>query len=279
MHPKSCLWVVATPIGNLQDISLRAIEVLSAVDLIAAEDTRRTAVLLKAHGIRTPLTAYHEHNENSKAVSLLAKLKAGQSIALVSDAGTPLISDPGYRLVHMAAAESIDCSPVPGPCAAIAALSVSGQPTTHFHFEGFLPAKRSARDKRLQELEDKSETIIFYESGHRLLACLKSMAEILGADRELTVCRELTKQFETLLRGNVEKIIQMVERDSMQKKGEFVLVAAGKTGGGEQSAVSNEVRKIFSLLCEELPASKAARITASITGGSRKEIYALRGLD
>ena len=270
---------MATPIGNLQDISLRALEILAAVDLIAAEDTRRTAILLNAHGISTPLTSYHEHNEKTKAASLVAKLKAGLSIALVSDAGTPLISDPGYRLVHLAATESISCSPVPGPCAAVAALSVSGQPAARFHFEGFLPARLAARARRLEQLREKTETLVIYESGRRLLASLQSMAEIFGADRELTVCRELTKQFETLLRGPVDAVMQMVRQDSMQQKGEFVLVIAGRQAVAGESELSGQARKMFSLLCEELPASKAARITASITGESRKAIYALRGLD
>lgn len=279
MRSKTCLWVVATPIGNLQDISLRAIEILTAVDLIAAEDTRRTAILLKAHGINTPLTAYHEHNETSKAASLVEKLKAGKSIALVSDAGTPLISDPGYRLIRMAAAQSIACSPVPGPCAAIAALSVSGQSATRFHFEGFLPAKTTARNNRLLELCDKPETIILYESGRRLIGCLGSISHILGADRELTVCRELTKKFETLLRGTAGQILQAVQQDSMQQKGELVLVIAGRTEDAGQAEISQQARKMFNLLCQELPASKAARVTANITGESRKAIYALHGLD
>ncbi len=279
MNPKSCLWVVATPIGNLQDISLRALEVLAEVDLIAAEDTRRTSILLKRHGISTPLTAYHEHNEKNKAVALIEKLKAGKSIALVSDAGTPLISDPGYRLVNLATADSIICSPVPGACAAIAALSVSGQPANTFHFEGFLPARVAARNKRLEELREKSETLIFYESGRRLEACLTSIAEIFGDNRELTVCRELTKQFETLLRGSVEQLLQSIQQDRMQQKGEFVLVIRGCTDKPGTVEISLQARKMFKLLCAELPASKAARITASITGESRKAIYALHGLD
>ncbi len=242
MLSKTCLWVVATPIGNLQDISLRALEVLASVDLIAAEDTRRTGVLLKAHGITTPMTAYHEHNEKSKAVSLVTKLKDGKSIALVSDAGTPLISDPGYRLIRLAASESIVCSPVPGPCAAIAALSVSGQSAARFHFEGFLPAKSVARNNRLRQLREKPDTIILYESGHRIIACLKAVAEILGADREMTVCRELTKQFETLLRGGAAQVLHMVQQDTMQQKGEFVLVIGGRPEVAESIEISQQAQ-------------------------------------
>lgn len=279
MHSKACLWVVATPIGNLQDISLRALDILAEVDLIAAEDTRRTAVLLNAHGISTPLTAYHEHNETSKARILVGKLKAGKSIALVSDAGTPLISDPGFRLVSMAVAESISCSPVPGPCAAVAALSVSGQPVNHFYFAGFLPAKGNARNDRLRELQEKPETLILYESGHRIINCLAAISELLGADRPLSVCRELTKQFETVLRGNAGQVLEWVKQDKMQQKGEFVIVIGPASVNSKTTEISSQTRKLFSLLCAELPASKAARIAAAVTGESRQAIYALRGLD
>jgi 16S rRNA (cytidine1402-2'-O)-methyltransferase len=266
---------VATPIGNLQDISLRALEVLAGVDLIAAEDTRHTALLLKHHGIRTPLTSYHEHNEKSRAAALIEQLKAGKSIALVSDAGTPLISDPGYRLVSAAAQESITVSPVPGPCAAIAALCVSGLPANQFHFEGFLPPKTAARASRLQHLKERKETIILYESGRRLIACLSSITEILSEDREVAVCRELTKKFETVLRGHVGNVLKTVKHDAMQQKGEFVIVIAGWSEGAHGPEVSEFAKKMFQTLCEELPASKAARITASLTGQPRKAIYAL----
>ena len=265
------LYVVATPIGNLEDISRRALDVLSSADLVAAEDTRHSGALLRHHGIERPLVSLHEHNEEREAARLVEKLIGGLSIALVSDAGTPLLSDPGYRLVRMAAKAGVDVVAVPGPSAITAALSVSGLPTDRFAFEGFLPAKGAAREKRLSELQSESRTLVFFESSHRIEACLEAMAQAFGEGREAAVCRELTKRFETVLRGPLGELHARVIEDPDQRKGEFVLVVAGC-----ESDLAENLQQAVELARELRPhtgASQAARIASKIHGVARRDVY------
>ena len=269
------LYIVATPIGNLQDITLRAIETLKSVDLIAAEDTRRARRLLDEFDISVPTTAYHEHNEAKQTPLLIRQLQEGRKLALISDAGTPLISDPGYRLVKAAAEARIECIPIPGACAAIAALTVSGLATDRFYFEGFLPARGAARQARLQILASMTTSVVVYESAHRILACLNDIESVFGASHPVSVSRELTKKFETVLRGDVAEVRAHIEQDKDQQRGEFVIVISTAKPAGIKSGVSPAARETFQLLCSELPASQAAKLTARLTGESRKAIYAL----
>jgi len=270
------LWVVATPIGNLGDISQRAIEVLQQVDLVAAEDTRHSRRLFNACQIDTKLVAYHDHNERRESVRLLEQLQAGKHIALISDAGTPLISDPGYHLLKLATTAGIDCRPVPGASAVIAALSVSGLPSERFCFAGFLPPKTAARKKSFEQCISSKQTMIFYESSHRIQASLQDLQEVLGADRDIVICRELTKTFETTLRGTVAELLETLSTDPNQRKGEFVLLLGPDKNQPEGVVVSETTRELFQLLCEELPASRAAKLAAKISGESRKAIFALK---
>jgi len=270
-----CLFIVATPIGNLQDITLRALETLKSVDQVAAEDTRRARRLLSEFGITVQTSAYHEHNEARQTPVLIRQLKEGRNLALISDAGTPLISDPGYRLVIAAVGAGIRCIPIPGPCAAIAALSVSGLATDRFFFEGFLPARNKARLARLQALAGVGVSLVVYESAHRILDCLKDVQMVYGADHPVSVSRELTKKFETVLRGAVADVLASMERDKDQQRGEFVIVLDAVKPASPGSGVSPAAQKTFQILCDELPASQAARITARLTGESRKAIYDL----
>lgn len=268
------LWVVATPIGNLGDISRRAIEVLQQVDLVAAEDTRHSRRLFEAYSLETKLVSYHDHNEREMAVRLLEKLQAGNNIALISDAGTPLVSDPGYHLLKLAAAAGVDCRPVPGACAVIAALSVSGLPSNRFSFVGFLPPKTIARKKQFELCKNNNQTIIFYESSHRIQACLQDLMETLGAERQVVICRELTKTFETTLRGSAAELLEIVSTDPNQRKGEFVLLLGPDEKQLPGEGVSTATRELFTLLCEELPASRAAKLAAKISGEPRQAIFA-----
>ncbi|BBD78965.1 16S rRNA (cytidine(1402)-2'-O)-methyltransferase [Aerosticca soli] len=272
-----CLWVVATPIGHLDDISARALATLRAVDLIAAEDTRHSGALLRHFGIDTPLTALHEHNERAAVDALVRRLVAGASVALVSDAGTPLVSDPGFRLVRAARAAGVRVSPVPGPCAAIAALSVAGLPSDRFVFEGFLPAKAAARRVRLRELAGEPRTLIFYESCHRLSESLDDAAGILGTDREAVLARELTKRFETVLAAPLAELALRVKTDADQQRGECVLLVAGHADTAEAELA--EGRRVFALLREELPPAQAARLAAAITGAPRRRLYGAEPAD
>ncbi|MBX3689269.1 16S rRNA (cytidine(1402)-2'-O)-methyltransferase [Dokdonella sp.] len=267
------LWVVATPIGNLGDFSPRAKEVLARVALIAAEDTRHSAPLLAQLGPHAPLLALHEHNEREQAQRIVARLLAGEEVALISDAGTPLISDPGFRLVRAAREAACEVSPVPGPCAAIAALSVAGLPSDRFVFEGFLPAKAAARRERLRVLADETRTLIFYESSHRIVETLSDMVAVFGAQREAVLARELTKRFETVLGAPLETLHARVLADADQQRGEFVLVVNGADGEDEAATLAAG-RRIFALLREELPPSRAARLAAAISGAPRKQLYA-----
>ncbi|TAL83371.1 MAG: 16S rRNA (cytidine(1402)-2'-O)-methyltransferase [Rhodanobacter sp.] len=266
-----CLWVVATPIGHRDDLSVRAIETLRAVDVVAAEDTRHSRPLLVHHGIDTPLMALHEHNERDAVDAIVRRLVAGDSVALVSDAGTPLISDPGFRLVRAARAAGIRCVPVPGPCAAIAALSVAGLPSDRFVFEGFLPPKAAARRNRLQQLADEPRTVIFYESSHRVVESLADMRDIFGAQREAVLARELTKLFETVLGEPLEALAARVVADPDQQRGECVLLVAGR--GEEADAKLAEGRRVFTILRDALPPAKAAKLAAAISGAPRKLLY------
>ncbi|MCQ4164373.1 16S rRNA (cytidine(1402)-2'-O)-methyltransferase [Tahibacter harae] len=265
------LWVVATPIGNLDDLSPRAQETLRRAALVAAEDTRHSAPLLARYGISTRLVALHEHNERDEAERLVARLQAGEDIALISDAGTPLVSDPGFRLVRAARAAGIPVSPVPGACAAIAALSVAGLPSDRFVFEGFLPAKSGARRERLAELAGEARTLVFYESSHRVRECLDDMAAVFGADRPAVLARELTKLFETVLDGTLAQLVARVAADPNQERGEFVLLIGGRPE--QEDARLAEGRRVFALLREELPPARAAKLAAVISGAPRKALY------
>jgi 16S rRNA (cytidine1402-2'-O)-methyltransferase len=265
------LYVVATPIGNLGDLTPRAREVLASVALIAAEDTRHTRQLLQTCGIGTALTSLHEHNEGQKSAELVARLARGDSIALVSDAGTPLVSDPGFDLVAAARREGIAVVAIPGACAAIAALSVAGLPTNRFVFEGFLPAKAVARGERLLLLAGEERTLIFYEAPHRLAEVLRDMAATLGAERRASISRELTKRFETTYSGTLAELSAAAERDSDMARGEIVIVVSGAPAAG--TALELNTDSLLRALLQELPPSQAAKVAAHLTGGKRSELY------
>jgi 16S rRNA (cytidine1402-2'-O)-methyltransferase len=267
------LYVVATPIGNLGDLSPRALEVLGAVDVVAAEDTRRTGALLSHFGIRARQVSLHEHNEPRQVPALIDRLSAGGTVALVSDAGTPLISDPGYRLVAAAREAGIRVSPVPGPVAAVAALSVSGLPSDRFVFEGFLPAKAQARRERLKALAEDPRTLIFYESSHRIADCLTDMREVLGGERRAVVARELTKTFEQVQGDRLAELCGWLAADADRSKGEFVVLAAGAPES-EAQAVSPEAERVLRVLLAELPVKQAAKLAAGITGLGKNVLYA-----
>jgi 16S rRNA (cytidine1402-2'-O)-methyltransferase len=269
--PVATLHIVATPIGNLGDLSPRAQQVLREVAAICAEDTRRSGQLLAHFGIGTPLLALHEHNEQQLAERLVARLLGGESLALVSDAGTPLVSDPGYRLVRAARAAGVKVSPVPGPSALIAALSVAGLPSDRFAFEGFLPAKASARRERLAALAGEPRTLVFYESAHRIDESLADLRAAFGDDRPAVLARELTKLFETVLDGDLAALHARVLADADQRKGEFVLVVQGV--GEDADAKLAEGRRVHAILARQLPPSAAAKLAAEITGAPRKALY------
>jgi 16S rRNA (cytidine1402-2'-O)-methyltransferase len=266
-----CLWVVATPIGHRDDFSARAIETLRSVAVVAAEDTRHSRPLLLHHQIDTPLIALHEHNEREVVAAVVRRMEQGESVALISDAGTPLISDPGFRLVRAAREAGIRCVPVPGACAAIAALSVAGLPSDRFVFEGFLPAKAAARRARLQELASDSRTLIFYESSHRVAESLADMCAVFGDEREAVLARELTKLFETVIGESLAKLAAKVIEDPNQQRGEHVILVAGR--GEEVDAKLVEGQRIFAILRDELPPAKAAKLAAAISGAPRKLLY------
>jgi 16S rRNA (cytidine1402-2'-O)-methyltransferase len=268
------LYVVATPIGNLTDWSPRAREVLASVDLIAAEDTRHSRKLLQHFGIATPLTAMHAHNEQQRVEDLLGRLRGGQSLALISDAGTPLLSDPGFPLVRAALRAGVRVSPIPGPSAAMAALSVCGLPSDRFIFEGFLPAKGTARKARLAELLDETRTLIFFEAPHRLLDALHDMVAVLGAEREATLARELTKTFETVRLGTLGALADWVAGDEDQQRGECVILVRGAAPlVAEETAGIGQEALLRSLLAHGVPVKGAAAIAADLLGGSKKTYY------
>lgn len=268
---KGALYVVATPIGNLADLSPRARDVLARADLICAEDTRHTRHMLNALGLERPLLALHEHNEAERVQQLLGQLQSGKSLALVSDAGTPLISDPGYRLVRALRAAGIRVSPIPGPCAAVAALSVAGIASDRFCFEGFLPHKSSARRERLRKLAGEPRTLVFYESSHRIEECLADMRAAFGDEREAVLAREISKLFETVLDGSVSSIAEKLAADPNQRRGEFVLVIAGAPE--DESAALVEGRRLYAKLSEVMKPSQAAKIAAELSGAPRKALY------
>ena len=270
---QSGLYVVATPIGNLEDISYRAVRVLTGVDLIAAEDTRHSRVLLAHYGITTPMQALHEHNEAQVAGRMLERIAAGEAIALISDAGTPLISDPGYRLVRAARETDLPVFALPGPSAVTTALSVAGLPPDRFAFEGFLPSKAVARRKRLETLAHETRTLVFFESSHRIEAAIGDIAEIFGPGRLAAVCRELTKKFETVMRAPLAEISERIAADKNQTKGEFVVVIEGYEGSEGESMVV--ALNMASALLEYLPASQAARVAAKLNDVSRRDVYKL----
>jgi len=265
------LFIVATPIGNLADISERALQVLRSVAVVAVEDTRHSSRLLQHYGIRTPLLAYHDFNEKERAAHLLARVAAGESIALVSDAGTPLVSDPGYHLVRQAQSLGLPVVPVPGACAAIAALSCSGLASDRFTFEGFLPARTVSRKAVLESLREERRTMIFYEAPHRILECLVDMVAVFGPEREVTLARELTKTFETIRQAAMAAMLEFVIQDADQQKGEIVLVVAGNTAPAAD--IPPEVLRTLRVLLDELPVKQAAALAARITGVGKNLLY------
>ena len=265
------LHVVATPIGNRADLSPRALDTLRAVSAICAEDTRHTRQLLAQFGVDKPLVALHEHNEEAMAERLVARLQSGESLALVSDAGTPLVSDPGYRLVRAAREAGIRVSPVPGPCAFVAAMSVAGLPSDRFVFEGFLPAKAGARRERLRALASEPRTLAFYESAHRIDEALADMATAFGGERRAVLARELTKLFETVLDDTLAGLVERVGSDANQRKGEFVVLVHG--AGDDADARIAEGRRLYAKLGEHLPPSTAAKLAAELSGAPRKALY------
>lgn len=269
------LYVVATPIGNLEDMTPRAVRVLSQVDLIAAEDTRHSGKLLRHFGIHTEMFALHEHNERDQAPKLLDWLRAGKSIALISDAGTPLISDPGYPLVHAAHEAGIPVVAIPGASALVAALSVSGLPSDRFVFEGFLPARGPARRAALERLQAEARTLIFYESPHRIVESLRDLVEVFGREREATIARELTKQFETVRAGRLAELIAWIERHDEQQLGEFVVLVHGVARTSEGTEDSAEAERVLRILLQELPVSQAAELAARITATPKNRLYKL----
>jgi 16S rRNA (cytidine1402-2'-O)-methyltransferase len=272
---QSGLYLVATPIGNLEDISYRAVRILTEADLIAAEDTRHSRVLLAHYGITTPLTSLHEHNEPQVLGKVIALVSEGKSVALISDAGTPVISDPGYKLVRAAREAALPVYTVPGPSAVTAALSVAGLPPDRFAFEGFLPSKASARRRKMGALKSEPRTMVFFESSHRVVAALHDMAEIFGQDRLAAVCRELTKKFETVLRAPLGELLVRLNSDADQIRGEFVIVVEG-VAHDVDSAVAKALELATALL-DYLPASKAARVAAKLHKAPRRDVYRALG--
>lgn len=266
------LYVVATPIGNLADMVPRAIATLQMVAVIAAEDTRHSSRLLAHFDIKTPAIAYHDHSDEHRTEQLIQRLLAGEHVALISDAGTPLVSDPGYRLVKTARQHNINVVPIPGACAMIAALSAAGLPSDRFAFEGFLPAKQVARCTQLETLTNDARTLIFYEAPHRILETLQDMLNVFGADREVVVAREITKTFETIKGGNLASMVDWVAADSNQQRGEIVLLVHGATKP-ENAEISAEHMRIMRVLLDELPVKQAAAMGAKITGLKKNFLY------
>ena len=267
------LYVVATPIGNLADFSYRAVEILKKVDLIAAEDTRHVKMLLQHYAINNKLVSLHQHNEEKAAPGLVDKIKQGQSIALVSDAGTPLLSDPGMPLVRLAKQEGIEVSPIPGACALIAALSVSGLPVTRFTFEGFLPRTSSARKAFFSTRKKETATWVFYESSHRILASLEDLAEIIPVDRRIVLARELTKLFETVVNDSLDKVLEQVKNNANMQKGEFVILVEGAVVEKKNATITEEQQRVLSVLLKECSIKSAVAMAVDITGARKKILY------
>ncbi|MDD1617492.1 MAG: 16S rRNA (cytidine(1402)-2'-O)-methyltransferase [Methylococcaceae bacterium] len=268
------LYVVATPIGNLADMSFRAVATLKEVDLIAAEDTRHVRMLLQHYGITNKLTALHQHNEERAALGLLEKLREGQSIALVSDAGTPLLSDPGMPLVKLVKEAGFDVVPIPGACALIAALSAAGLPVTEFSFVGFLPRTSSARKAFFSEKLNCLTTWVFYESSHRILACLQDMAEILPLNRQIVIAREITKLHETIVKTSLADALELVTRDDNMRKGEFVVIVDGAEAiDKSEQLLTDEQERILRVLLGECSIKTAVALAVDITGARKKLLY------
>lgn len=267
------LYVVATPIGNKLDMTERAIQVLSSVDLVVAEDTRHSLPIFNHFGIKTRLLSMHDHNERERIESLLQRLSAGESIALISDAGTPLISDPGYRLVTEARAAGITVSPIPGCCAIIAALSVAGLPTDKFVFEGFLPAKSVARKQALVAVLEETRTIIFYESKHRIVDSLTAMIDVFGGQRDAVIARELTKRFETIKNGTLSVLLDGLLSSPDHVRGEFVILVKGADNKNKPQLLDENAMHIAKTLRASLSTKQAAELTAKITGLRKKAVY------
>lgn len=273
-YPPSALYVIATPIGNAGDISLRAWHILSLADAVACEDTRVTGPLLAQYGLAKPLIAAHQHNERSMAEPIISRLKEGQRIALVTDAGTPAISDPGHLLVEAVRAAGLRVIPIPGASAAIAALSASGLPAGAFHFAGFLPPKNAARETLLKSLANLPDTLVIHEAPHRIKDTLASLCQVFGPERKIVIARELTKLFEQIHACTLSEAQDWLAKDPNRSKGEFILLVAGKTAE-ENEKEETEARRILALLTEELPVSKAAAVAAKLTGLKKNRLYAL----
>ena len=267
------LYIVATPIGNLQDITQRALDTFAQVDLIAAEDTRHSGLLLSHYGIKKPFFALHDHNEQEKAHILVGKLKQGSNIALISDAGTPLISDPGFHLVRQCREAGIRVVPLPGACAAITALCASGIASDRFCFEGFLPAKSKARKDKLENIAEEDRTLIFYESTHRILDTLEDMQSVLGEERYIVLAREITKTWETIMGNTIKNLREWLLEDPNRTKGEMVLIVEGKPKSDNNDEISPQAVKALELIAEELPLKKAAAIVAELYGYKKNALY------
>ncbi len=267
------LYIVATPIGNLQDITQRALDTFAQVDLIAAEDTRHSGLLLSHYGIKKPFFALHDHNEQEKAHILVEKLKQGSNIALISDAGTPLISDPGFHLVRQCREAGIRVVPLPGACAAITALCASGIASDRFCFEGFLPAKSKARKDKLENIAEEDRTLIFYESTHRILDTLEDMQSVLGEERYIVLAREMTKTWETITGNTIKNLREWLLEDPNRTKGEMVLIVEGKPKSDNNDEISPQAVKALELIAEELPLKKAAAIVAELYGYKKNALY------
>ena len=267
------LYLVATPIGNLGDLGARAVEVLKTVDLIACEDTRHSRPLLDHYGIDRPLLALHEHNEDAISSRLVDRLLSGETVALISDAGTPLINDPGFPLVHLARSAGIRVSPIPGPCALIAALCASGLPSHRFAYEGFPPRKSQARKTFFEALKNESRTLIFYESSHRVEETLRDMAEIFPPTRRLVIARELTKRYETIVEIEVGAAASVLEADPEMRLGEFVLLLEGAGDRSGSDELTADQLRILKLLMSENTLKTAVKLTAEITGARRERVY------
>lgn len=267
------LYVVATPIGNLEDISARALRILREVNCIAAEDTRHTGQLLRHFGIETPLLSLHEHNERERLATLITRLREGQTLALVSDAGTPLISDPGFALVRELRRQGLQVIPIPGASSLLAALSVAGLPTDRFAFEGFLPARSAARQERLRALAREERTLVFFEASHRIAETLADLAAVFGGERPAVIARELTKRFEEIQGATLSELTVWLAADPKRQKGEFVLVTQGAPAATETDTL--ETRRLLTALLAELPTSRAVAVAAKVTGLRKKPLYEL----
>lgn len=265
------LYIVATPIGNREDITLRALKVLESVDLILAEDTRHSLPLLTALGIKNSLSSLHAHNESDKSEQIIERLLAGQSIALISDAGTPLISDPGYPLVKLARQQQIPVIPIPGSCALIAALSAAGVPCDSFLFLGFLPAKQQARKNKLNELTKEPHTLVFYESTHRILECIEDIASCYGEECEIVLAKELTKTFERFISGTTQDVKNWLLSEPAHSKGEFVLIIPPRPTAN----TVEEKEELLAVLLAELPLKQAVSIACKLLQGNKNELYEL----